>query len=596
MSVRDVVREAAFLAEADPAFFAWTHHAPSAEPRGLAAVICGPIGSEYTRSHRSLRHLADRFARAGIPAVRFDYHGTGDSPGTDLDPGRVDAWLANIREAARLARRWSGCRAIVLVGVRLGGTLAALASEAVAPEGLVLWNAPAKGRPYVRELQAIAMTAARAAENEGSLEAAGFVMTAETLEAVRAMDLTRTPIRAGHALLVARDDLTFDATLVERFRALGIPVDTITVPGWGGMMADHQHTVVPHEALDRIVAHAATWAPSQVPGMAARIVAPPEATDRMPIAIVDESRDVPATVEEVACRFGDAGHLFGVLTRTDADTSKPAILLFNGGAVHHVGPNRLYVTLARSLAALGFACLRFDLEGIGDSVLRGPGRENHPYPDHATRDAHAAIEFLRGRLGYQRFIALGLCSGAHTAFHSGLEFADDIQDLILINPYAFYWKEGMSLDGVEKLADAKAYKKSMRDPGRWLKLLRGDVNVRRLLDVALSQPVTIARSYYGVLCEHLAPSKAPPLARDLRRLFDLQRSITVLTAEGDPGNDIIMTEAKWTAKQGMKRGCLRMETIQGGDHTFTQARTRRALVQRVAEHLRERLAGTRLAT
>jgi hypothetical protein len=136
----------------------------------------------------------------------------------------------------------------------------------------------------------------------------------------------------------------------------------------------------------------------------------------------------------------------------------------------------------------------------------------------------------------------------------------------------------------------------MRDPSRWLKLLRGDVNIRRLLDVALSQPATIARSYYGVLCEHIAPSKAPPLARDLRRLFDLKRSITVLTAEGDPGGDIIMNEAKWTATQGMKRGCLRMETIEGGDHTFTQSRTRRALVQRVAEHLRDRLAGTGLVT
>jgi hypothetical protein len=36
-----------------------------------------------------------------------------------------------------------------------------------------------------------------------------------------------------------------------------------------------------------------------------------------------------------------------------------------------VGPNRLYVMLARSLAAMGSPCLRFDLEGIGDSVLRG---------------------------------------------------------------------------------------------------------------------------------------------------------------------------------------------------------------------------------
>lgn len=587
MSQGGIVREAAFIGEAAPAFFAWTHHAPGRPSRGLVAVLCGPIGSEYTRSHRSLRHLADRLAMAGIPALRFDYHGTGNSPGTDLDPGRVEAWLGNIREAAAYARRWSGCDSVVLLGVRLGGTLAAIASESIAPAGLVLWNAPAKGRPYVRELQAIAMTAARAADSEGSLEAAGFVMTAETLEALRRIDLLQAPMRAGRALVVSRDDLAPDAALPDRFRALGIPVECLSASGWNGMMADHQHTVVPEESLDCIVDHVASWSRGPRPATAPAL-APRQAADRMPMSFTDDRHAVPATVEEVLCRFGSDRHLFGVLTRGDSDPSKPAILMFNGGAVHHVGPNRLYVTLARSLAALGFACLRFDLEGIGDSVLRGPGRENHPYPDHATRDAHAAIEYLRERYGYRRFIALGLCSGAHTAFHSGLQFADDIQDLILINPYAFYWKEGMSLDVVTKLADAKAYRKSMRDPGRWLKLLRGDVNVRRLLDVALSQPATLARSYYGVLCEHLAPSRAPPLARDLRRLFDSKRSVTVLTAEGEPGGDIIMTEAKWTAKQGMKRGCLRMETIEGGDHTFTQSRTRRALVERVAEHLRDR--------
>ena len=587
MEASSVIRHPAFLADAAPAFFAWTHHAPEAPPRGLVAVICGPIGSEYTRCHRSLRHLADRFARAGIPAVRFDYHGTGNSPGTDLDPGRVPAWLANIRDAAAYARRWSGCDRVVLVGVRLGGTLVALASEAVGAEGLVLWNAPAKGKPYVRELQVVARMAARTADSEGALEAAGFVLTAETLEALRGIDLTRSPIVARRALVVSRDDLAADTTLAERLAQLGIATESLSLPGWNGMMADHQHTVVPDEALERIVATVAAWE-NTGDGPESRLATQPVGTPRLAISFVDEN-GASATVEEEACRFGDDAHLFGVLARPDADPSRPAIVMFNGGAVHHVGPNRLYVTLARSLAALGFACLRFDLEGIGDSVLRKPGRENHPYPETATADARAAIQYLRERHGYRRFIALGLCSGAHTAFHTGLKLDEDIGDLILINPYAFYWNEGMSLDVVSKLADAQQYKKSMRDPSRWLKLLRGDVNLRRLLDVAMSQPALLARSCYGVLCEHIAPSKAPRLARDFRKLFDRKRQVTVLMGDGEPARDLIMTEAKWTVSQGMKRGDFRLETIPGGDHTFTQSRTRRELVQRVAERLRPRL-------
>src|SRR5205814_78101 len=126
----------------------------------------------------------------------------------------------------------------------------------------------------------------------------------------------------------------------------------------------------------------------------------------------------------IACRFGPDEHLFGLLTRRPDSGDAPAIMMFNAGSVHHVGPNRLYVTLARGLASLGFACLRFDLESLGDSVLREPGRENYPYPRTATRDARAALEFLRQRFGYRRFIVLGLCSGAHTAFHAGLALQD----------------------------------------------------------------------------------------------------------------------------------------------------------------------------
>ena len=70
------------------------------------------------------------------------------------------------------------------------------------------------------------------------------------------------------------------------------------------------------------------------------------------------------------------------------------IVIFNAGAVHRVGPNRMTVTLARRLAAMGLPSLRFDLEGLGDSVLREPGRENHPYPATAVADVVGGWEAI----------------------------------------------------------------------------------------------------------------------------------------------------------------------------------------------------------
>ena len=73
-----------YLGTGGDALFAWLHEPGGAFVGDQVAVICPPVGSEYTRSHRSLRHLADRLARAGVPALRFDYHGIGDSPGTQI--------------------------------------------------------------------------------------------------------------------------------------------------------------------------------------------------------------------------------------------------------------------------------------------------------------------------------------------------------------------------------------------------------------------------------------------------------------------------------------------------------------------------------
>src|SRR5205085_1991720 len=117
---------------------------------------CPAIGLDYTLSHRSTRHLADRLAGRGIRTLRFDFHGSGDSPGSELDPARVETWRANVRSAVREARRVAGSGAVCVIGVRLGATFAALASADTDIDLLVLWNPAIKGRTYVRELQAAA--------------------------------------------------------------------------------------------------------------------------------------------------------------------------------------------------------------------------------------------------------------------------------------------------------------------------------------------------------------------------------------------------------------------------------------------------------
>ena len=78
-------------------------------------------------------------------------------------------------------------------------------------------------------------------------------------------------------------------------------------------------------------------------------------------------------MREEAVVFGRASALVGVITDPPAG-GRPAhamaVILLNAGLLHRVAPNRLYVELARGLAAQGFAAFRFDFSGIGDSNVR----------------------------------------------------------------------------------------------------------------------------------------------------------------------------------------------------------------------------------
>jgi len=58
--------------------FAWLHLPSQPIESKLGVVICSPFGYESICAHRSVREFAEAINAAGIPALRFDYVGTGD--------------------------------------------------------------------------------------------------------------------------------------------------------------------------------------------------------------------------------------------------------------------------------------------------------------------------------------------------------------------------------------------------------------------------------------------------------------------------------------------------------------------------------------
>jgi uncharacterized protein len=136
-----------------PNLFGAFHVPQRLRARSAAVLLCNPFGEEAARSHRIYRVLATQLERAGYASLRFDFSSTGDSAG-DAAEATVEQWLRDLTTAANELRQVSGSPRIALVGLRLGATLAALATsrDELRPRHLLLWDPIVNGATYLRDL------------------------------------------------------------------------------------------------------------------------------------------------------------------------------------------------------------------------------------------------------------------------------------------------------------------------------------------------------------------------------------------------------------------------------------------------------------
>lgn len=127
------------------------HAAAAPSRRDTAVLLCNPFGQEAVRIHRFGRVLSERLARVGVPVLRFDYFGTGDSGGDD-DDGDLIGWADDVRTAhLELLNRSQTTRAI-WAGMRLGATIALGAASTEMPARIVLWEPIVDGARYLKVL------------------------------------------------------------------------------------------------------------------------------------------------------------------------------------------------------------------------------------------------------------------------------------------------------------------------------------------------------------------------------------------------------------------------------------------------------------
>ncbi len=572
--------------------FGFYHPAEGHTVQGIGVVLCNPLGYEAMCAHRTYRHFAERLARRGFPTLRFDYHGTGDSSGTLDEPGRVQGWLDSIDAAVNDLRERAGTRASALFGVRFGATLAvAVAARRRDIDHLVLWAPSVSGRAYVRELRAFRMIkappAAPSERTNGGEEVAGYHFAKATIADLSRFDLfAQKEHVAARALIVARDDLVgAEGRLASHLEESGVDVRLSGDPGYARMMRDPQDSVVPFAALDHMV----DWLEeARCAGHRATIQARP--TPRVLVATTPSNT---AIREQYYC-FGGDQRLFGIAAEPAsavASSGRPAIVFLNVGANHHVGPNRMYVSLARELAALGYLGFRFDVAGLGDSRHAPNARENRLYSKDSVADVKTAMAFLGERYKVERFILVGLCSGAYLAFHTCVEDLRVVGQ-ILLNPQTFEWKDGDSLDLSMRRSflSTRYYARAVLNPAVWRRAIRGNVNVRGVMDVLRERLAAQTRGHLARMASRVRGESEP--RTEVEKAFHAmcQRGVESLLvfSFSDGGIDMIQKHLGRNVGRMNRYPNLRFEIVDGADHTFTPIDAQAALHKLVRGHVTAR--------
>ena len=283
-------------------------------------------------------------------------------------------------------------------------------------------------------------------------------------------------------------------------------------------------------------------------------------------------------MREEALRFGLSGPLVGILTRPapDADPAMPTVVLLDAGRTHRVGPNRLYVSIARRLAAEGFTVCRFDFSGVGDSPARSGVQ---PLSAVVQDEIAEAMDHLHGCTGSRRFVLMGFCSGGSNAFIKACHDTR-VSGVLAINSAYHLRGAGGELDSSALGAALRrhfirlAFASSFRG-GIWRRLLTGRVEYESLIrSLAMGLARTARRR------EDRSPASPGTLIEDVRTLTGRGVRILHLYAEGDEGLDCFRLPRLQT--RILERDPCSVEVIAGTNHTFATIWSQRELIERVS--------------
>ena len=259
---------------------------------------------------------------------------------------------------------------------------------------------------------------------------------------------------------------------------------------------------------------------------------------------------------------GDA--LMGILHEEEA-TNDTVVVFVVGGPQYRVGSHRMFVELARALAASGNPVLRFDCRGMGDS----DGQFNS-FED-LSLDIRSAIDVALRESGCSRAAVLGLCDGASAcAMYAGEDRR--VSALVLLNPWV------RTEAGEARTRVRHYYAKRLLQWELWRRVFRGKVNLARSIEGFIE-------SVKGVLRQ--SPPTQGFIDRMLQGLSSFEGATLFVLAGADltanEFRDFVRSSSAW--RRLLDGDHVHTVSIADADHTFSDVRDLECVATRVAAWL-----------
>ncbi|AOI88637.1 alpha/beta hydrolase [Burkholderia pseudomultivorans] len=545
-----------------------------------AVIICESLGHEAIWTHKLTRALAEQLAGKGITTLRFNYPGSGDSAGDELDAGRFDACVASVRRAIELLRARDGIRSLTLVGIRAGVLFATLAAAEAGVDGgsridaIVALAPVVRGRAYLRELSVVhrqwvdtAPPAIRDAQREEPcLNVLGHRFPADFVDALKAIDLCNVVRDAAFVpdrMLLIEPAQGDGPALRAALHSRGVTVAFQAFSDWPTTMLDCTRSRLPRAAIEAMV----RWIGEQVSALPAPPAAPAPWDDRAAPTLA-----LNGMTERIVAVGRD--RLVGVLcapaVAAAPQSDGPVVLIVNTSANPRNGEGQFGVRLARAMARVGITTLRFDIDGVGDSGPCAPDDQSGVlYSDRAIDDVAAAADWLQSQ-GYRNVISAGICSGAYAALHAATR-STALTGVIAINLARFIWPTGVTLAEVQKQRNnsVRGYLVSGRDWRRWKRLFTERRDLRPIVRALASQCFARLRVPAMEIAARLGWTPPLDTPRGLMRHL-AQRNVWTLLVYGalDPGIDDVGRHFGAVGRAFRRSRHVRLHTIAHLDHAL----------------------------